>query len=308
MSLISIIIPCFNEENNVVKIANQIKTIFKSELKDYQYEIIFIDNGSTDETHSKIKELCASDKDIKLIINAKNYGQLISPYYGMMQANGDAIMQMVCDFQDPPEVIPNLIKKWSNGSKMVLAVPKDTKQGFKFLKKIYYKLINFFADYNQIPNFHGFGIYDKEVQKILQQINDKKPYFRGQLLELNFKKEIYYYDAADREAGKSTNNFLSLYSVAVEGVVSTSTLPFKLISILGILSTFIVLFIILGKLLTSFANTVFFANDFSFLSLCILLFSSIQLLCIGLIAEYFLINQAKNQNMPLVVEKERVNF
>ncbi len=308
MSLISIVIPCFNEEDNVVKIANEIRNIFKSELKEDKYEIIFIDNGSTDKTHEKIKELCSSDNDIKLIINAKNYGQLISPYYGMLQASGDAIMQMVCDFQDPPSVIPSLIKEWKNGSKMVLAVPKNTKQGFKFLKKIYYKLINFFADYNQIPNFHGFGIYDKQVYQILKQINDRKPYFRGQLLELNFEKKIHYYDSGKRETGKSTNNFLSLYSVAVEGIVSTSTLPFKLIAILGLFSTIISLLIIICKLFLPLINFSYFNNEISFISLSILLFSSVQLLFLGLIAEYLIINQAKNQNMPLVVEKERVNF
>ena len=308
MSTISIVIPCYNEEGNVAKIANNIKDIFNTHLKDDKYEIIFIDNGSTDTTHQKIKELCASDKNIKLIINAKNYGQLVSPYYGMLQANGDAIIQMVCDFQDPPVIIPDLVDKWKKGSKMVLAVPRKTKQGFIFLKKIYYKLINFFADNNQIPNFHGFGIYDKEVQRILKEISDKKPYFRGQLLELNFKKDIHYYDAVDRETGKSTNNFHTLYSVAIEGLVSTSVLPFKLITLIGFLSSIIIFLLILFKFVIGILNISLLNSELSFIALSILLFSSVQLLFLGLIAEYFLINQAKNQNMPMVVEKERINF
>ena len=308
MSIISIIIPCFNEEDNVEKIATSIKSIFSQKLKEDQYEIIFIDNGSTDTTHEKIKKLCQADKDIKLIINAKNYGQLISPYYGLLQANGDAIMQMVCDFQDPPDTIPDLINEWKKGAKMVLGVPKNTKQGFTFLKKIFYKFINFFADQSQIPNFHGFGIYDKEVQAVLKKINDRKPYVRGQLLELNFEKKILYYNAPDRETGKSTNNFFSLFSVAVEGIVSTSTLPFKLISLTGLFAVLISILIIITKSVDSIFNLSLFTSEYSSLAICILFFSSIQLLFLGLIGEYLLINQAKNQNMPLVVERERINF
>ena len=309
MSLISIVIPCFNEDENVVEIASKIKSIFKEELPEDKYEIIFIDNGSADKTQEKIKAICKSDKDVKLIINAKNYGQLISPYYGFLQANGDAVIQMVCDFQDPPDFIPQLVKKWKNGSMMVLGVPQNTKQGFTFLKKIFYSFINFFASNKQIPNFHGFGIYDKEVQRVLKDINDKYPYMRGQLLELNFEKEIVYYTAPDRKTGKSSNNFFSLYSIAIEGIVSTSVLPFKLISLIGLLTTIGSILIILAKLMGSFFIFFYlFTFDLSAFSLSMLFFSSVQLLFLGLIGEYLLVNQVKNQNMPLVVEKERVNF
>ena len=308
MSLISIVIPCFNEEDNVVKIADRIRSIFKSELVNDNYEIIFIDNGSTDKTHEKIKDLCKSDKDIKLIINAKNYGQLISPYYGLLQASGDCIMQMVCDFQDPPEVIPDLVKEWKSGTKMIFAIPNNTKQGFTLYKKIFYKFINFFSDYEQIPNFHGFGIYDKEVQRVLIETNDRKPYIRGQLLELNFDNKKYYYDAPNRESGKSTNNFFSLYTIAVEGIVSTSILPFKLISLIGLISTLLSIFFITIGLINEFFDSFFFNYEFSLIALSILLFSSMQLLFIGLIGEYLLVNQTRNQNMPLVVERERINF
>jgi glycosyltransferase involved in cell wall biosynthesis len=309
MSLISIVIPCFNEDENVVEITSKIKSIFKEELPEDKYEIIFIDNGSADKTQEKIKAICKSDKDVKLIINAKNYGQLISPYYGFLQANGDAVIQMVCDFQDPPDFIPQLVKKWKNGSMMVLGVPQNTKQGFTFLKKIFYSFINFFASNKQIPNFHGFGIYDKEVQRVLKDINDKYPYMRGQLLELNFEKEIVYYTAPDRKTGKSSNNFFSLYSIAIEGIVSTSVLPFKLISFIGLLATIGSILIILAKLMGSFFIFFYlFTFDLSSFSLSMLFFSSVQLLFLGLIGEYLLVNQVKNQNMPLVVEKERVNF
>ena len=309
MSLISIVIPCFNEDENVVEITSKIKSIFKEELPEDKYEIIFIDNGSADKTQEKIKAICKSDKDVKLIINAKNYGQLISPYYGFLQANGDAVIQMVCDFQDPPDFIPQLVKKWKNGSMMVLGVPQNTKQGFTFLKKIFYSFINFFASNKQIPNFHGFGIYDKEVQRVLKDINDKYPYMRGQLLELNFEKEIVYYTAPDRKTGKSSNNFFSLYSIAIEGIVSTSVLPFKLISLIGLLTTIGSILIILAKLMGSFFIFFYlFTFDLSSFSLSMLFFSSVQLLFLGLIGEYLLVNQVKNQNMPLVVEKERVNF
>jgi len=309
MSLISIVIPCFNEDGNVVEITSKIKSIFKEELPEDKYEIIFIDNGSADKTQEKIKAICKSDKDVKLIINAKNYGQLISPYYGFLQANGDAVIQMVCDFQDPPDFIPQLVKKWKNGSMMVLGVPQNTKQGFTFLKKIFYSFINFFASNKQIPNFHGFGIYDKEVQRVLKDINDKYPHMRGQLLELNFEKEIVYYTAPDRKTGKSSNNFFSLYSIAIEGIVSTSVLPFKLISLIGLLATIGSILIILAKLMGSFFIFFYlFTFDLSAFSLSMLFFSSVQFLFLGLIGEYLLVNQVKNQNMPLVVEKERVNF
>jgi len=309
MSLISIVIPCFNEDENVVEITSKIKSIFKEELPEDKYEIIFIDNGSADKTQEKIKAICKSDKDVKLIINAKNYGQLISPYYGFLQANGDAVIQMVCDLQDPPDFIPQLVKKWKNGFMMVLGVPQNTKQGFTFLKKIFYSFINFFASNKQIPNFHGFGIYDKEVQRVLKDINDKYPYMRGQLLELNFEKEIVYYTAPDRKTGKSSNNFFSLYSIAIEGIVSTSVLPFKLISLIGLLATIGSILIILAKLMGSFFIFFYlFTFDLSAFSLSMLFFSSVQLLFLGLIGEYLLVNQVKNQNMPLVVEKERVNF
>ena len=192
---------------------------------------------------------------------------------------------------------------------MVLGVPQNTKQGFTFLKKIFYSFINFFASNKQIPNFHGFGIYDKEVQRVLKDINDKYPYMRGQLLELNFEKEIVYYTAPDRKTGKSSNNFFSLYSIAIEGIVSTSVLPFKLISFIGLLATIGSILIILAKLMGSFFIFFYlFTFDLSSFSLSMLFFSSVQLLFLGLIGEYLLVNQVKNQNMPLVVEKERVNF
>lgn len=308
MSLISIVIPCYNEEDNVVQIANKTKEIFKSELPNDDYEIIFIDNGSSDKTIERIKNICSADKKIKLIINIKNYGQLISPYYAMLQANGDAIIPMVCDFQDPPDNIPSLVERWKKGKKIVLAVPEKTKKGYTLFKKIYYRLINFFAQEEQIPNFHSYGIYDKEVQKALSRLNDKSPYFRGQILELNFEKELVYYSANKRESGKSTNNFFSLYTVAIEGIVSTSIIPLRLALLIGLVSSVATISVGAFYFVYKMTNWDTFQMGMTPWIIALFLFASVQLFFLGLIGEYLIINQFKNQASPLVVEKERINF
>ena len=308
MSLISVVIPCYNEEDNVVNIADKTRGIFKSELPNDDYEIIFIDNGSSDKTIERIKTMCSADKKIKLIANVKNYGQLISPYYGMLQANGDAVIPMVCDFQDPPENIPSLVEKWKKGKKIVLAIPKKTKEGYTLFKKIYYKLINFFAREEQIPNFHSYGIYDREVQEALARLNDKSPYFRGQILELNFEKELVYYTPNKRESGKSTNNFFSLYTVAIEGLVSTSIIPLRLVSLIGLFSSLITILVGVSYFLYKILHWDTFEMGMAPWVIALFLFASVQLFFLGLIGEYLLINQFKNQASPFVVEKERINF
>ena len=309
MKLISIVTACYNEEENINEIYLQVKKVFE-ELRKYKYEHIFIDNCSKDKTVEILKKIAKKDKNVKIIINTRNFGHTRSPYYGLLQAYGDAVISIVADLQDPPKLIFKFLKKWEEGYRIAVGVKTQSKENIflKLIRKSFYKLINKISDVELLENFTGFGLYDKKVIDILRKLKDPYPYFRGIICDIGYEIAIIEYIQPTRFKGKTKNNFFTLYDMAITGIISYSKYILRLITIIGFclsgLSLMVALFYTVYKLI--------FWNNFSVgiapLIIGIFFFSSIQLFLIGFIGEYISLIQIKIQNRPLVIEKERINF
>ena len=308
MKKISIVTPTFNEEENIERLCEEIKSVFEN--LNYDYEHIVIDNNSTDSTITKLRELAKNDKKLKVIINAKNYGHLKSPYYGILQSSGDACILMVSDFQEPIELIPQYIKKWENGSKIILCQKNNSEENKLFfsLRKLFYNFINKISDTKLNINTSGTGLFDKEVINRLKKINDPYPYFRGLVSELGFEIETIKFYQPLRKHGTTKNNIFTLYDLALLGIVKHSRAPLRFMTLLGFASSLICLFVAL----VYFILKILFWDSFTFGSaptiLGLFTISSIQIILLGLLGEYIGIILLHQRNMPLVVEKERINF
>ena len=222
MKTISIVVPCYNEEENVIPLSRAITALFEKELADYRYELIFIDNDSRDRTRELLRGLCQSDPDIKAIFNAKNFGQFNSPYYAMLQTSGDCTILMAADFQDPVEMIPQYVREWESGYKIVIGIKKSSQENkfMYWLRGCYYKLIKKLSDVEQIEQFTGFGLYDAKFIQVLRGLNDPTPFLRGIVAELGFKRKEIPYEQPLRRAGKTSNNFYRLYDAAMLSITS----------------------------------------------------------------------------------------
>lgn len=309
MKMITILTPCYNEEENVEALCLAVRNQFEL-LPQYDYEHIFIDNASKDRTVSILKKIAIKDKHVKIIVNAKNFGHIRSPYYGLLQANGDAVLLLVADFQDPVDLIPLFLSKWEEGYKIVIGVKSKSKENalmFK-IRKIFYSLIKKISETEQIENFTGFGLYDRHFVDILKTIDDPYPYFRGMVAELGFDRYEIMYTQPAREKGKTKNNFYTLYDMAMLGFVNHSKLPLRMASFIG----FIVAMISLIIATIYFIYKVIFWDEFSIgtapLVIGLFFFSAVQLFFIGIIGEYIGAIHTHVKKRPLVVEKERINF
>ena len=307
---ISILIPCYNEEENVVPMSEAIVELFETELTSYNYELVFIDNDSHDRTRDLLREICAKNSNIKAIFNAKNFGQFNSPYYGILQTTGDCTISMVCDFQDPIDLIPQYIREWENGYKIVIGIKTSSKESkiMYFLRSVYYKMIKKFSDVEQIEHFTGSGLYDKSFVDVLRDLKDPKPFMRGIVAELGFKRKEIPYEQPQRRAGKTHNNFYTLYDAAMLSITSYTKIGLRLATFLGggvgFISILIAIFYLVMKLVMW--------DDFQagtapiLIGMCFL--GAIQLFFIGFIGEYILSINERVMNRPLVVEEERINF
>lgn len=308
MKKISIVTPTFNEEGNIERLCSEIKNVFKN--LDYDYEHIVIDNNSTDSTIKKLKELSKNDKKLKIIINAKNYGHLKSPYYGILQSNGNACILMVSDFQEPIELIPQYIKKWEQGSKIVLCQKNNSEENkiIFSLRKLFYKFINKISDIKLNLNTSGTGLFDREAIERLRKINDPYPYLRGLISEIGFDIETIDFYQPLRKHGLTKNNLFTLYDLALLGIVKHSRTPLRFMTLLGFVSSLICL--IVASIY--FILKLLFWESFVFGSAPIILglfsISSIQIILLGLLGEYIGVILLHQRNMPLVIEKERINF
>ena len=235
MKTISIVVPCYNEEENVIPLSRAITALFEKELADYRYELIFIDNDSRDRTRELLRRLCQSDPDIKAIFNAKNFGQFNSPYYAMLQTSGDCTILMAADFQDPVEMIPQYVREWESGYKIVIGIKKSSQENkfMYWLRGCYYKLIKKLSDVEQIEQFTGFGLYDAKFIQVLRGLNDPTPFLRGIVAELGFKRKEIPYEQPLRRAGKTSNNFYRLYDAAMLSITSYTKVGLRLATIFG---------------------------------------------------------------------------
>ena len=308
MTKISIITPTFNEAQNIKKLCLDIKS--EMEKINIDYEHIVIDNASTDKTIDILKEICTEDKNVKVIINTKNYGHIKSPFYGLLQSTGDASILMASDFQDPVNLISQYIEKWKNGSKIVLGekITSEENNLIFSIRKFFYNFLNRISETELTINTTGSGIFDKSVIEKLKKINDPYPYFRGLISELGEKIVTIKFNQPKRKFGKTKNNFFTLYDIGMLGIVKHSKMPLRIMILLGflfsIVSFFIALFYLIYKLL--------FWNSFDLgvapLIIGIFGFASLQILLLGIIGEYVSVVLTHLRNLPLVEEKERINF
>ena len=309
MKKISFLIPTFNEEGNVEILSKEIIRNIEI-LHNYDFEIVFIDNCSSDETRNKIINLCLENKKIKAIFNARNFGQIRSPFYGLTQCSGDAVILICADFQDPPELILDFIKEWENGYKIVIGKKVESQENpiMYFFRTIYYKTIKKIAEVEQIEHFTGFGLYDKKFIEILRKLDDPMPYLRGIVAELGFKRKEIPYKQNKRKSGKTKNNFYSLYDFGMIGITSYSKVVMRLATIFGFFSSGISLLIAVVYLILKLMYWDLFSAGTAPILIGVFFLGSIQLFFIGLLGEYILNINTRVMKRPLVIEEERINF
>jgi len=309
MRLISVMTPCFNEEGNVREMYEAVKAIF-AKLPQYRYEHIFIDNGSKDRTAIILRELAAQDKNVKVILNTRNFGHVRSGYYALLQARGDAVIAIACDFQDPPELIPEFLQRWEAGSRVVLGVKESADESgiFYSLRDRYYRMLARIADIELVRQFTGFGCYDQAVIESLRRIDDPYPYFRGLIAEIGYEPSLVPFRQPLRKRGISSQNFYTLYDLAFLGIVNHSKVPLRMATMTGFALAAVSLLVALGYL----AAKLLFWNQFSLGIAPILIgfffLTSVQLFFIGIVGEYIGSIYTQVRHHPHVFEKDRINF
>lgn len=307
---ISVLIPCFNEIENVEPISEAVVEQFTKNLPEYDYELVFIDNYSTDGTREVLEDICYKNKKIKAIFNAKNFGQFNSPFYGMLQTTGDCTITMCCDFQDPVELIPQFVREWEKGYKIVSAIKTSSEENgiIYFLRSCYYKLIKKMSDVEQIEHFTGTGLYDKSFIEVLRKLDDPTPFLRGIVAELGHKRKDIYYKQAERRAGKTHNNWYRLYDAAMLSFTSYTKIGLRMATIFGFIFSAINMLVAL----VYFVAKLIWWDEFTLgtapMLIGIFFTGSVQLFFLGLLGEYVLNINTRVMKRPLVVEEKRINF
>jgi len=306
---ISIVTPCYNEESNVECLVLRVRSVM-SGLPAYRYEHIFIDNASRDRTVEVLKKIAREDKRIKIIVNARNFGHIRSPYYGLLQARGDAVIYLVADLQDPPELIREFVSKWECGSRIVVGIKTASAENWLMyrLRGLYYKIIKRLASVDMLEQFTGFGLYDRTIVDILRCMKEPYPYFRGLISDIGFDIEKVTYAQPERKSGKTKNDFFSLWDLAMLGMTSYTKIPLRVATLMGFLfaglSLVVGLCYLLAKLL--FWNT--FSAGAAPVVVGMFFLGSVQLVFLGVVGEYVGAVFTYVQNRPLVIERERINF
>jgi glycosyltransferase involved in cell wall biosynthesis len=307
--LISVVSGCYNEEENVRECARRVREIF-AELGRYRYEHIFIDNASKDSTVAILREIAAQDPHVKVIVNARNFGHIRSGYHAMLQASGDAVIPLVSDLQDPPELIKEFIKKWEEGFLVVIGVKQQSEESIVLftMRRLYYELIARFAEIELNRNATGFGLYDRRFMEVLAGLDDPYPYFRGLVSEIGFPSAKVPYLQPVRRRGLTSNNFYSLYDMAMLGFTNHTKVPLRLATFMG----FTISLLSLGVALVYLVFKLLYWNQFSLglapLVVGLFFFGSIQLFFIGILGEYIGAIHTQVLKRPHVVELERINF
>lgn len=311
MKKVSIMIPCYNEEENVEPMEQAIRELFEGgELSDYDYELLFIDNDSKDTTRVKLRKLCNQNKHVKAIFNAKNFGQFNSPYYGILQTTGDCTISMACDFQDPVELVPQYVKEWENGYKIVIGIKTSSKESklMYACRTLYYKTIKKFSNVEQIEHFTGSGLYDREFVEVLRDLHDPTPFLRGIVAELGFKRKEIPYEQPLRRAGKSSNNLLSLYDAAMLSITSYTKAGLRLCTFMGMFCAGLSFLVGLVYLVLKLVFWYRFSAGMAPVLIGMFFLGALQLFFIGFLGEYISAINQRVMNRPLVVEEERINF
>ncbi len=301
--------PCYNEEENIELLYNSVCSVTEK-ITGYNFEHVFIDNASTDNTLSILKQIADRDSRVKIIANVRNFGHVRSPYYGLLQCAGDAVICIVADLQDPPSMIPTFIEEWEKGHALVLGIKSKSKENpiMFMIRKSFYSIIKKISDTEHLSNFTGFGLYDQKFLSIVRLIDDPYPYFRGMVVEYGWNIKTIEYTQQKRIHGKTKNNFFTLYDIAMLGFVNHSKLPLRLSAFIGFFTAILSLLVAL----IYFIYKLIYWNNFEVglapLVIGVFFFSSVQLFFIGIIGEYIGAIHTQVRKRPLVVEKERINL
>lgn len=307
---ISIMVPCYNEEENVVPLSEAVIATLEKDLPEYDYEILFIDNCSKDKTREKLILLCSRNKKIKAIFNTKNFGQFNSPYYGLCQTTGDCTICLCADFQDPIDMIPKFVHEWENGYKIVCGIKTSSKENkiMYFLRGVYYKAIKKMSEVEQIEQFTGFGLYDKSFIQVLRDLKDPTPFLRGIVAELGPKRKEIPYEQQERRAGKTSNNWYRLYDAAMLSFTSYTKIGLRLATFIGFGLSAVSVVIAIVYFILKLLHWNDFPAGMTPILLGVFVIGSMQLFFIGLLGEYIMNMNARLMNRPLVIEQERINF
>lgn len=310
MKKISVLIATYNEEDNIFPLTEELVHIFNTKLQRYDYEIVYIDNHSTDETRKKILDICSKSKKVKAIFNARNFGIIRSPVHGLKQTTGDCTIKMVADFQDPPSMIVDFISEWEKGTKIVIGVKKASQENplMYFGRGCYYKLIKKISDINHIEQFTGFGLYDRAFIDVLRGLHDPLPYMRGIVAELGFDYVEIPYEQPKRRTGKSKNNLGSLFDIAMVGITSYSKVPLRVATFVGCILAAVSFLIGIVYLIMKLMFWDLFGAGMAPVLIGSFFLGAIQIFFLGLLGEYILAINIRVMDRPLVVEEERINF
>ena len=309
MKHISVMTPCYNEEGNIRNIYTAVKEQFE-QLPQYTYEHIFIDNYSTDASRAILRELAAKDKNVKVIFNAMNFGPNRSGTYGMMQGTGDALICIVCDLQDPPEMIPEFLRKWEESYKVVMGQKTKSKENplmFQ-IRKLYYRIMSWLSESEHLTNVTGYGLFDKEVLDMIKWMDDPEPYIRGLITQLGYKWCLVPYTQQERKVGKSSYNFSRYFDFAVTGLTHVSKKPLRIATMLGFIMSVISFLVALVYLIMKLVNWYDFQMGTAPILIGMFLLASIQLAFIGVIGEYVGAILTRVTKRPMIIEEERINF
>jgi polyisoprenyl-phosphate glycosyltransferase len=308
--LLTILTPCYNEEGNVRQVYQQVKAVMET-LPRYDYEHLFIDNASTDKTAAILRELAGADKRVKVILNTRNFGQIRSPFHALLQARGDAVMTCVADLQDPPELIPQFVQKWEEGYKIVIGVKKGSEDSWLMgrARRLYYWLVGrLSSDVELVPHFTGFGLYDRDVIEHSRGTDEQYPYFRGLVSDFGYDRAVIEFRQPQRVAGRTKNNFFTLYDIAMLGITNHSKVPLRLATMAGFTISVLSLFVAVGYLVAKLMFWDQLQLGLAPLLIGIYFFGAVQLFFIGVLGEYIGAIHTQVHKRPLVVEKERINF
>ena len=309
MKTISIVTACFNEEGNVEELYNRVRAAMQSNGR-YRYEHIFIDNSSRDGTVAVLKRIAARDRNVKVIVNARNFGHVRSPMHALMETRGDAVIGIVADLQDPPELIPQMLEKWEEGYFMVLCVKHASQENrlMFWIRTKYYSWVQRLSSIQTFENFTGFGLYDRKVVEAVRAIDDPYPYFRGLIAEIGLPHFELYYEQRRRTRGFTKNNFYTLYDIAMLGITNLSKVPLRFVTILGFLCSLLCLLVGSGYFLYKLLFWSRFEVGVAPLVIGLFFLGSVQLLSMGILGEYIGAIHTNVQRRPYVVERERINF
>ena len=306
---VTVLVPCFNEEENVRPLYEAVKKIF-AELPGYSYEHVFIDNASKGGTVKVLRQIASEDSRVKVIVNARNFGHIRSPYHGLLQCGGDVVILMAADFQDPPELIPQFLEKWREGYKIVLGVKTTSDESplMYMCRSAYYRLISGLSDIELVQHATGAGLFDRQVVEVLRKIDDPYPYFRGLVADIGFESYKLAYHQPVRRRGITKNNFYTLYDIAMLGITNHSKVPLRIATMAGFVMSGLSLLVALGYLTAKLVFWNFFTLGMAPLLISFFFFSSVQLFFIGILGEYIGAIHTQVQKRPLVIERERINF